>query len=107
MGHMEKQPAVYIMASQRNGTLYTGVTSNLIKRVWEHKHNVYHGFTQRYEVHMLVWFEFHPDMMTAIIREKRIKEWKREWKLNLIEKENKNWDDLYQSVAAGFRPAPE
>lgn len=104
---MDKQPAVYILTSRRNGTLYTGVTSNLIKRVWEHKNDVIPGFTQRYGVHSLVWFEFHPTMVSAINREKHIKEWKREWKLNLIEKVNKNWDDLYESLMSGFRPAPE
>lgn len=83
---MDKHPAVYILTSQRNGTLYTGVTSNLIKRVWQHKNDIIPRFTQRYGVHSLVWFEFHPTMVSAINREKNIKEWKREWKLNLIEK---------------------
>ena len=95
---MEKQPAVYILASERNGTLYTGVTSNLIKRVWEHKNNAVPGFTQRYGVHTLVWFEVHATMESAIKREKCIKEWKRKWKLALIEKNNQNWHDLYNSI---------
>ena len=95
---MEKQPSVYILASERNGTLYTGVTSNLIKRVWEHKNNVVPGFTQRYGVHTLVWFELHPTMESAILREKCIKEWKRKWKLSLIEKNNQHWHDLYESI---------
>lgn len=72
-----KQPAVYILASQRNGTLYVGVTSDLIKRGWEHKANLIHGFTRKYGVHRLVWFEQHDDMLAAIIREKQIKKWNR------------------------------
>jgi putative endonuclease len=96
---MTKQPAVYIMASKRNGTLYTGVTSNIIKRVWEHKNDVIPGFTQQYGIHTLVWFEFHPTMVSAIKREKRIKEWKRKWKLELIEKTNQHWQDLYEVIA--------
>jgi putative endonuclease len=95
---MEKQPTVYILASKRNGTLYTGVTSNLIKRVWEHKNNAVPGFTKRYGVHTLVWFELHATMESAIKREKCIKEWKRKWKLALIEKNNQNWHDLYNSI---------
>jgi putative endonuclease len=95
---MEKQPAVYILASGRNGTLYTGVTSNLIKRIWEHKNKFVPGFSQRYGVHTLVWFELHPTMESAITREKCIKEWKRKWKLLLIEKNNQHWHDLYESI---------
>ncbi|MBN2037367.1 MAG: GIY-YIG nuclease family protein [Chitinispirillaceae bacterium] len=95
---MLKQPTVYIMASKRNGTLYTGVTSNIIKRVWEHKNDVVPGFTHRYGVHTLVWFEIHPTMESAIKREKCIKGWKRQWKLNLIEKSNQDWHDLYTSI---------
>jgi len=96
---MEKQPAVYILASRRNGTIYTGVTSNLIRRVLEHKNNVIHGFTQKYAVHVLVWFEIHSTMQSAIVRGKRIKNWKRKWKLALIGEKNPNWLDLYDSVA--------
>ena len=95
---MQKQPAVYILASKRNGTLYIGVTSDLVKRVWEHKNNKADGFTQRYNVHQLVWYELHDNMESAITREKRLKEWKRKWKLNLIEDKNPNWKDLYQSI---------
>ena len=95
---MNKQPAVYIMASKRNGTLYTGVTSDLIKRVWQHKNNVTEGFTKRHNVHQLVWYEMHESMESAIIREKRIKGWKRKWKLELIEKMNPGWHDLYQTI---------
>jgi len=93
-----KQPAVYILASKRNGTLYTGVTSDLVKRIWEHKNDLVEGFTQQYRVHDLVWFELHDNMTTAIEREKNIKEWKREWKLNLIEKNNPDWQDLYDDI---------
>ena len=92
---MTKQPCVYILASKRNGTLYVGVTSDLLKRVWEHKDNVVEGFTRRYGVHILVWFEMHETMESAITREKAIKEWKRAWKLKMIEKTNPEWRDLY------------
>jgi len=95
---MDKQPAVYILASKRNGTLYTGVTSDLAKRVWEHKIDLVEGFTKRYRSHSLVWYELHENMESAIVREKRIKEWKREWKLQLIESVNPDWQDLYHSI---------
>ncbi len=86
-----KLPAVYIMANKRNGTLYTGVTSNLVKRVWEHRNDVIEGFTKKYGVHMLVYFEVHYNMMSAISREKQLKKWDRTWKLNLIEEKNPGW----------------
>lgn len=95
---MPKQPCVYILASKRNGTLYAGVTSNLIKRVWEHKNNQVDGFTKKYGVHTLVWYEAHETMMSAIAREKAIKEWKRKWKLELIESMNPDWKDLHQDL---------
>ncbi len=95
---MKKQPAVYILASAKNGTLYTGVTSDLVKRIWEHKNNLVDGFTKRYGVHDLVWFELHDTMDSAINREKNIKEWKRAWKLKMIEKDNPAWRDLYIDV---------
>ncbi|GAB6269806.1 MAG: GIY-YIG nuclease family protein [Smithella sp.] len=95
---MIKQPAVYILASAKNGTLYTGVTSDLVKRIWEHKNNLVDGFTKRYGVHDLVWFELHDTMDFAIDREKNIKEWKRAWKLKLIEKDNPDWRDLYIDI---------
>ena len=91
-----KQPCVYMLASQRNGTLYIGVTSDLIKRVWEHKGDFVGGFTKQYGVHDLVWYEQHEDMLAAISREKALKEWKRAWKLELIEKMNPEWKDLYE-----------
>jgi len=93
-----KQPCVYILASRRNGTLYAGVTSDLIKRVWEHKNDFIEGFTKRYGVHMLVWYEAHETMLSAIAREKAIKEWKRRWKLELIESSNSGWRDLYPDL---------
>src|SRR5690242_1879438 len=88
---MQKHPCVYIMASRRNGTLYVGVTSDLVKRIWEHKNNVVAGFTQRYGVHDLVWYEEHATMMSAIEREKALKFWKRKWKIELIEENNPEW----------------
>ncbi|MFO7592922.1 MAG: GIY-YIG nuclease family protein [Pseudomonadota bacterium] len=95
---MERLPCVYILASKPNGTLYTGVTSNLPKRIWEHKNNVVEGFTKKYGVHTLVWYEVHETMESAILREKRIKEWKREWKIGMIEKNNPQWRDLYPGI---------
>jgi putative endonuclease len=92
---MHKQPAVYLLASKRNGTLYVGVTSNLVRRVWEHKNNLVEGFTKRYDVHQLVWYELHENMDSAILREKRLKDWKRKWKVQLIESTNPDWEDLY------------
>jgi len=93
-----KQPCVYILASQRNGTLYTGVTSDLIKRVWEHKNSLVEGFTQKHSVHQLVYFEFHDDLISAITREKQLKKWNRDWKLRLIEEQNPDWKDLYEGL---------
>ena len=95
---MSKQPAVYILASDRNGTLYIGVTSDLTKRVWEHMNNMVEGFTKRYGVHRLVWYKVHDTMESAIQREKRLKEWKRVWKLELIEETNPEWKDLYPTI---------
>ncbi|MGC4032203.1 MAG: GIY-YIG nuclease family protein [Tepidisphaeraceae bacterium] len=93
-----KLPAVYILASQRNGTLYIGVTSNLPQRVWQHKNDVVESFTQRYGVHLLVYYEQHGTMEQAITREKQLKKWNRAWKLRLIEEKNPNWNDLYESI---------
>lgn len=95
---MEKSPCVYILASRRNGTLYIGVTANLIKRIWEHKNDAVAGFTKKYHVHTLVWYEQHETMESAILREKAIKEWKRVWKLRLIESTNPMWRDLYAEI---------
>ena len=95
---MAKHPCVYILASRRNGTLYVGVTSDLVKRVWEHKNDLVEGFTKRYGVHTLIWYEPHETMISAISREKAIKEWKRRWKLELIERSNPEWRDLYADL---------
>ena len=95
---MEHQPCVYMLASKRNGTLYTGVSSNLLKRVWEHKNNLVEGFTNKYGVHNLVWYELHNTMDSAIQREKTIKNWKRAWKVKVIEKMNSHWHDLYTDL---------
>lgn len=92
------QPCVYILASKRNGTLYIGVTSDLVKRVWEHKSDFIEGFTKKYTVHDLAWYETHDTMENAINREKQLKEWKRQWKIALIEKSNPYWNDLYASI---------
>ncbi|MBI5529907.1 MAG: GIY-YIG nuclease family protein [Candidatus Doudnabacteria bacterium] len=89
---------IYILASQRNGTLYVGVTNNLIKRVWQHKNNLADGFTKKYKVHTLVYFEQTTDIESAITREKQLKKWHRKWKLDLIEKQNPNWIDLYNEL---------
>jgi putative endonuclease len=93
-----KEFYVYILCSKRNGTLYTGVTSNLIKRVYQHKKDLVEGFTRRYKVHRLVWYETHESWESAIKREKQIKKWKRAWKLIIIEKGNPSWDDLYEAI---------
>ena len=90
-----KEYYVYILASQKNGTLYTGMTSNLTRRVDAHKSATFFGFTSRYKVNQLVYFEVHNDVILAISREKNIKAWKRLWKIRLIEENNPNWDDLY------------
>ncbi len=95
---MEKQACVYILASKRNGTLYIGVTSDLIKRIYEHRNDLVDGFTKRYRVHALVYFEVHGDMAAAIEREKQVKKWNRSWKLELIEKRNPDWRDLYDDI---------
>jgi len=93
-----KQPAVYIMASRRNGTLYTGVTSDLVQRVWQHREGHSPGFTRRYGCKMLVWYELGGDMEAAIVREKQIKAGSRAKKLALIEAMNPEWDDLYEGI---------
>ena len=93
-----KIPCVYILASKPNGTLYIGVTSDLIQRIWQHKSNMVKGFTKRYGVHRLVWYEVHESMESAIQREKAIKKWNRVWKIELIEKNNPTWGDLYNDI---------
>ena len=91
---------VYIMASHKHGTLYVGVTSDLIRRAYQHRTHAVSGFTARYNVRGLVWFESHDEVLSAIAREKEIKKWRREWKVNLIERTNPEWVDLYDTLAA-------
>ena len=93
-----KWPAVYVLASDRNGTLYVGVTSDLVLRIWQHKNDVVEGFTEKYGVHRLVYFEQHDSMQAAILREKQLKKWNRAWKLELIEKDNPEWLDLWDQI---------
>ena len=95
---MSKQGFVYILANRRNGTLYVGVTSNLVQRVWQHKEGLADGFTKKYGVKSLVWFQQCDEIAGAIEREKQIKEWSRAWKLRIIEEMNPNWDDLYVTL---------
>ena len=114
-----RPPHVYILASARNGTLYIGVTSDLVKRVWQHKASLVGGFTKRYRVHRLVWYEAHSTMESAVLRERRLKKWNREWKIRLIERSNPHWCDLYDMIvgleygwnaprpASGFPPPRE
>ncbi|WP_298304309.1 GIY-YIG nuclease family protein [uncultured Erythrobacter sp.] len=97
---MERGGFVYIMASRRNGTIYIGVTSDLPKRAWEHREGKVEGFTKKYGCKMLVWFEQHNTIEAAITREKQMKEWKRAWKLRVIEEKNPNWDDLFELVCS-------
>lgn len=96
---MPQQFYVYILASKRNGTLYVGVTNDLIRRVWEHKSNAVDGFTKKYGVHQLVWYEIAATPLAAITREKQLKKWNRAWKIRLIEKTNPEWKDLYDEIA--------
>ena len=93
-----KAPAVYILASKPNGTLYIGVTSDLVKRTWQHKNNINEGFTCKYDVHMLVYFEQFDSIVDALTREKQLKTWQRRWKIRLIEQRNPQWHDLYQEI---------
>ena len=94
-----KQPAVYILASKRNGTLYIGVTSDLVKRVWQHKNDLAEVFTKKYGVHTLVYYELYDTMAAAILREKQMKKWNRAWKIELIEKQNPTWNDLWLAIS--------
>jgi len=95
---MSKQFYIYILASRKNGTLYIGVTSHLVKRIYEHKNDMVEGFTQKYSVHNLVYYEVAGSADVAIIREKQLKAWKRAWKIRLIEKNNSEWKDLYPEI---------
>ena len=93
-----RTPCVYILASKPKGTLYIGVTSDLVQRVWQHKNDFVEGFTKRYRVHTLVWYEVHGSMESAITREKALKKWRRAWKIELIEEANPVWLDLYDEI---------
>ena len=95
---MSKFYYVYILASKKNGTLYIGVTNNLIRRVYEHKFELFEGFTKKYHIKILVYFEQYRDIADAIIREKRLKKWRREWKIALIEQNNPLWNNLYDNL---------
>jgi putative endonuclease len=90
---------VYILANKKHGTLYLGVTNDLVRRVYEHKSKSVEGFSKRYDIDRLVWFEVYDDAVTAITREKDLKKWRRDWKVRLIEESNPNWDDLYLGIA--------
>ena len=95
---MERQPAVYILASKQNGTLYIGVTSDLVERVWQHRNDMTKGFSKKYAVHKLFYYELHRDMIAAITREKQLKKWNRAWKLELVEEKNPGWNDLWDEI---------
>ena len=95
---MQKQFYVYILASQRNGTLYTGITSDLVKRIWQHRNGEIEGFTKKYRINTLVYYETHRSSESAIMRERQIKKWRRKWKLKLIEEDNPYWNDLYDRI---------
>jgi putative endonuclease len=106
MAYQEKTPCVYIVASKRNGTIYTGVTSDLHNRMAQHKQGLIEGFTKKYKVHMLVYYETHHLMMDAIAREHRIKEWRRQWKIRLIESMNPEWLDLFDESTGEILDGP-
>ena len=95
---MDKQFYVYMLASKRNGTLYIGVSSNIVQRIWQHKNKMLEGFTKRYNVDRLVYYETHSNAESAITREKQMKKWRRDWKIRLIERENPDWKDLYDDI---------
>jgi putative endonuclease len=95
-----KQPCVYILANKPRGTLYIGVTSDLIARIWQHKNDLEKGFSGKYQTHFLVYYDMHATMLEAITREKQLKKWNRDWKIKLIEGVNENWDDLYGQITA-------
>jgi putative endonuclease len=102
---MDREPCVYILAKGSHSTFYTGATSDLIKRIWQHRNEYFEGFTAEYEIKRLVWFEKHATMAAAITREKQIKRWKRAWKYDLINAMNPTWRDLAEDF--GFPPLPK
>ncbi len=95
---MAHQPSIYILSNKKNGTLYIGVTSNLVQRIWQHKNRVNQGFSTKYNLDKLVYYEIITDIKDAILREKQLKKWRRQWKLNLINEQNPNWVDLWESI---------
>lgn len=95
---MQKQYYAYLITNKPYGTLYVGVTSNLVQRIFQHRNDFVEGFSKQHDLHRLVWFEVHGDVMAAIAREKQIKKWRRDWKINLIQKTNPQWNDLYDSI---------
>ncbi len=95
---MLKQPCVYILANRKNGTLYIGVTSNLVQRIYQHRENLIDGFTKRYNIHKLIWYELHETMESAILQEKRLKTWERAAKIRLVERTNPTWEDLWTTL---------
>ena len=95
---MIRFPCVYMLASKRNGTIYVGVTNDIGRRIWEHKNNVIDGFTKKYSIHLLVYYELHHTMPDAILREKQIEKWNRAWKIELIQRDNPQWEDLYENI---------
>ena len=97
---MDRAYFVYMLTNHRYGTLYVGVTNDLVRRIWEHKNNVVEGFTREHHLHRLVWYEIHSDPYEAITREKLIKKWHRDWKVNLIQSQNPDWNDLFDGIAA-------
>ncbi|OGH93032.1 MAG: hypothetical protein A2534_01630 [Candidatus Magasanikbacteria bacterium RIFOXYD2_FULL_39_9] len=97
--YQRKNYYLYVLSSKRNGTLYIGVTNSLVRRIYEHKHGLVDGFTKKYSVHDLVYYETYDSINTAISREKEVKKWRRKDKINLIEKENPNWRDLYEELS--------
>jgi putative endonuclease len=99
---MPKYYYVYIITNKKNGALYIGVTSDIVKRVWEHKQKFIDGFTKRYNIYKLIYFEQFIESMNAIKREKRLKKYNRQWKIDLIEKRNPQWNDLYEQIISGF-----
>jgi len=96
---MEKAGYVYMLTNKKSGTLYIGVTSDLVKRIYEHKTKPIDGFTKRYNLDKLVYYEIHNSIREAIVREKQLKNWHRQWKINLIEEHNPDWDDLYAAIS--------
>jgi putative endonuclease len=101
-----KQYSVYIMTNQPYGTLYIGITGDLIKRIYQHKNDLVEGFTKKHGLHTLVYYEICEDVNQAILREKRLKKWNREWKLNLVKRKNPAWEDLYPKIAGEIGPPP-